>query len=291
MEKIVVAIDPEIDPAGQPALEWAIARAQARPASLELLTVIPSAHGPRGNTLVQSAAPYADDVQRAADLARTRAPASPVSVSVRRGSPARVLMAVSWRADLLVIGSHPTGALAGILRGTIALQVAGRSECPVAVVPSGWEPGGPARVVVGWTDDATADEALEIAAQEAADADTTLTIVNSWGQPFGTDAVPEVVDVLRDLVEAAARRVRASHPALLVEVAFGPTPAVVALVERARDAGLLVVGSHGRGALGSLILGSTSHDVLVNMPSPVLVVPPPGERVTVLPEIPPEDVP
>ena len=289
MEKIVVAIDPETDPAGQPALEWAIARAQARSVSLELLTVIPPRRGPHGDDLVQSAAPYADDVQRAADLARTRAPASPVSVSVRRGSPARVLMAVSWRADLLVIGSHPTGPLAGVLRGTIALQVAGRSECPVVAVPSGWQPGGPAGVVVGWTDDATADEALEIAAQEAADAGTTLTIVNSWGQPFGTEAVPEVVDVLRDLVEAAARRVRASHPGLPVEVAFGPTPAVVALVERAREAGLVVVGSHGRGALGSLILGSTSHDVLVNMPSPVLVVPSPGERITVLPEIAAED--
>jgi len=291
MEKIVVAVDPETDPASQPALEWAIARAQERSASLELLTVIPSRHGPRGADLVTSAAPYADDVQRAADLARTRAPASPVSVSVRRGSPARVLMAVSWRADLLVIGSHPTGPLAGILRGTIALQVAGRSECPVAVVPSGWVPGRTADVVVGWTDDATADEALEIAAQEAADAGTSLTIVNSWGQPFGADASGEVVEVLRDLVHAAARRVRASHPGLPVEVDFGPTPAVVALVERGRGAGLVVVGSHGRGALGSLILGSTSHDVLVNMPAPVLVVPSPGERITVLPEIAPEDEP
>jgi nucleotide-binding universal stress UspA family protein len=49
--------------------------------------------------------------------------------------------------------------------------------------------------------------------------------------------------------------------------------AAPALVAAAATAALLVVGTHGRGAVAGLILGSVSHDVLLNMPCPVIVIP------------------
>lgn len=45
-----------------------------------------------------------------------------------------------------------------------------------------------------------------------------------------------------------------------------------ALLDVADDAGLLVVGSHGRGALRRAVLGSVSHAVLYHAPCPVAVV-------------------
>jgi nucleotide-binding universal stress UspA family protein len=45
-----------------------------------------------------------------------------------------------------------------------------------------------------------------------------------------------------------------------------------ALVEQSVTAQLVVVGSHGRGELGGLILGSVSHAVLYRADCPVAVV-------------------
>ena len=46
------------------------------------------------------------------------------------------------------------------------------------------------------------------------------------------------------------------------------------LVSRAADARLLVVGSHGRGAVRSVLMGSVSHGVLHHASCPVAVVRP-----------------
>jgi nucleotide-binding universal stress UspA family protein len=50
-------------------------------------------------------------------------------------------------------------------------------------------------------------------------------------------------------------------------------PPAQALLERARDADLLVVGHRGRGALGSRVLGSVGLRCVLQAPCPVTVVP------------------
>ena len=47
-----------------------------------------------------------------------------------------------------------------------------------------------------------------------------------------------------------------------------------AILANAHDAELIVVGTHARGALGELVLGSVSHHVVKNSRCPVVVVPP-----------------
>ncbi|MES1212773.1 MAG: universal stress protein, partial [Leifsonia sp.] len=50
-----------------------------------------------------------------------------------------------------------------------------------------------------------------------------------------------------------------------------------ALIQEARRCSLVVVGTHGRGEVGRLLLGSTARDVMHNTATPVCVVPVPDD--------------
>lgn len=61
-----------------------------------------------------------------------------------------------------------------------------------------------------------------------------------------------------------------------------PGPAAAALVDRGKDADLLVVGSHGRGAVADFLLGGVSRQVATHARCPTIIVRAGGEpRVVV----------
>jgi nucleotide-binding universal stress UspA family protein len=89
-----------------------------------------------------------------------------------------------------------------------------------------------------------------------------------------SDVSAEVERALREDAEAqlaACRRTceKAGVPTT-TRVVFKPP--FEAIVEAAKDADLVVMGSRGRGALTGLVLGSLSHRVLGGTRTPVLVV-------------------
>jgi len=53
---------------------------------------------------------------------------------------------------------------------------------------------------------------------------------------------------------------------------YGQAARAIVTVARAHDAGVIVMGSRGRGDLASLLLGSTAHKVIQLSDRPVLVV-------------------
>jgi nucleotide-binding universal stress UspA family protein len=82
---------------------------------------------------------FAADARRWLDKALAELPAdlTPTDVTTRvgRGDPVRVLVGVSRDAELLVLGNHGRGALAGALLGSVALGCAHHARCPVVLVP------------------------------------------------------------------------------------------------------------------------------------------------------------
>jgi len=76
----------------------------------------------------------------------------------------------------------------------------------------------------------------------------------------------------RHVDEAKAELERAGVTA---ETAVSPGGAVPALLQAVEDfsADLIVIGSHGEGALSGAIMGSTAYRILHRSPVPVLVVP------------------
>jgi nucleotide-binding universal stress UspA family protein len=141
-------------------------------------------------------------------------------------------------------------------------------------------------VVVGVDGSGGAAAALHVAAEEAAQRGLPLRIVCAWEPGAGTyvgeafaptadgfvEAEHHAEEVLRTALERMAVGAAIDTEALAVE----GSPAKV-LIEQARDAALLVVGSRGRGAAASLLLGSVSQKLSHHAPCPLVIVPTPDD--------------
>ena len=195
------------------------------------------------------------------------------------GAPAAVLVAESREAALIVLGHRGLGGFAGLLIGSVTLQVSARAHCPVLVTRGEARADGP--IVVGVDGSELSTAAVGYAYEEAARRGASLIVVHAWlyPTPIGPgDILPLVYDP--EALAEESRRVLAEsiagwaerYPDVPVrQRSLRGAPARV-LVEESKDAQLVVVGAHGRGALGGLLLGSVSHAVLHHAHSPLVIV-------------------
>jgi nucleotide-binding universal stress UspA family protein len=263
--------------ASNAALAWAADRARRLRSPLVILHVLDD------RWMSGEALPYIDvlresglDLLRGAvQRVRQAAPDLQVTSELLEGGIGSSLGSYSATMSMLVLGSssHPRGALTDR-----ALQAAATAECPVAVVGAGH--GGGRGVVVGVDGSEESTQAVAFAASEAEALDEELTVVyaftgpNRWikaGLPssrFAAHVLEEEQIVLSETVAG----LRQDHPGLVVhgvlETVLEPAEA---LVRAAADARLLVLGSHGRGSVSRLLLGSTAHGVLSSPPCPAVV--------------------
>jgi nucleotide-binding universal stress UspA family protein len=201
-------------------------------------------------------------------------------------SPAAALVEASEKADFVVTGSRGRGRVAGGLLGSVSYAVTAHARCP-AVVVRGEAPGHPDpdhKVVVGVDDSLPSQRALEVAADIAARSGARLHVVKvghlispeGWAyaesQKGGTRHSRSVTEEAQQTLDNARERVTRAHPdvPLETEVLYGDPGEV--LTDLGASAGLIVVGSRGRGGFAGLLLGSVSHKVIHNAECPVMVV-------------------
>jgi len=195
------------------------------------------------------------------------------------GHTAEELGRRSESATLLVIGTHKLGLVEGMLFGARSLQIVQAAACPVAVIPMG--SGGTGHGVVVGVDGSQASEAaIDFAAAEAARLDQPLDAVHAWHipptwtieyQPDAETLSSVEADETRLLMDSL-ERVRSRYPNLKMTTAVARDYPARVLTKHGKDARLLVVGNRGRTGVKRLFLGSVSHEVLVNIPCPVVVV-------------------
>jgi nucleotide-binding universal stress UspA family protein len=161
--------------------------------------------------------------------------------------------------------------------GSVGYAVSAHAACPAVIVRGeSAEPLG--RVVVAYDGSEQAARAVAFAASAAQGSGAELHIVGAWDVTPMTYGLPsigdinEIAEAVQEGLETARRDVLGAHPELTVttEVARGQAAAEIARISE--GAGLLVVGSRGRGGFRSLILGSVSRRLLSTAPCPVAVV-------------------
>lgn len=207
-----------------------------------------------------------------------------VESEVVRGYPSSVLLEHAADADLLVVGSRGRGGFASLLLGSVSHQCVQHSSMPVAVIPASASLPSANDVVVGVDGSQGARVALRWAVDEAAIRGARLSVVHAWSVPYavplgglGLPPIdPEEVSqqsqrLLHDLTDAALSDAP-GKPADL-ELLSIEEPAARALLQRAEDVGMLVVGSRGSGGFVGLLLGSVSQQCLHHATCAVVVVP------------------
>ena len=138
-------------------------------------------------------------------------------------------------------------------------------------------------IVVGIDGSPESGAALRFAHEEARLRGALLRLVCVWsasgaayaGEVFAPteDAFLEAEHHAEEILRAAVASL-GSAPGIEVEAIVVEGHAVTELVERAAGDDLLVIGSRGRGAAASLVLGSVSQGVAHHARCPVVIVPP-----------------
>ncbi len=205
-----------------------------------------------------------------------------IRTRLETGSATEKLLEESARAAAVVLGSRGAGGFADLLVGSTTLHVASHARCPVIAVPAPDETASARRgVVVGVDGSAVSEPAIRYAFEAAADVDEPLTALHAWydvtrtgsGRMMLLGYDPAAVREEERLVLAESMAGwQEKFPDVEVRHEVALAHPVATLVQRARDARLLVVGCRGHGAVRSIVLGSVSHGVLHHATVPVAVV-------------------
>jgi len=214
-----------------------------------------------------------------AAIARQEAPEVAVGTVLEFGWPAAVLKELSADSTLLVVGSRGIGGFMGLLVGSVSLELAATADCPVAVVRDARPEAGP--VVVGvdagqagstLSDNRQWEESVRNACVLATLTASPLLMVSVQRRQGAWHRAPARPRNPEEVLDDAERTVRRWSPSLDVRTRMLTGTSVAGtLLDAARGASAVVVGTHSRGVLrGSL--GSTAHAVLHHASCPVLVV-------------------
>jgi nucleotide-binding universal stress UspA family protein len=290
MHRILCPTD--FSPASEHAFEHAVALATWYEAALTILhvtsnTIVPfSEVAYIGNPMLMD--PVVLD-QTMSQLAALAAPARKIGLrtdtEVREGKPAAEILDVArdLPADLVVMGTHGRRDFERFVLGSVTETVLRRVSCPVLTVPV-HAPAHPQPMffkrILCATDFSPASEAaVRYAASLAEEADGVLILVHVLDReraarrpPGANGHEPDFECAARMMLRAALPRERREWCSVDEVVVSGkPAPEILRLAQE-REAGLIVMGVHGRGILDLMAFGSVTHEVVREGTCPVLTV-------------------
>jgi nucleotide-binding universal stress UspA family protein len=285
---IVVAVDGS--PASNAAACWAARDAAMRNIPLTVVSVVttPTATYPPV-PYPESLGVWLEDKGRkaAAQAVKIAEDAVPTGrkVAVKSeivfAAPAEALVKMSDEAEMIVVGSSGKGALARRVLGSVSASVVRHAHCPVAVIrdEDALMPDPQHAPVLLGSDGSPASElATEVAFDEASRRGAGLIALHAWSDlPLfelpGMDWEQVFAEESRRFAEALAGW-QERYPDVAVQRVVVCDEPARQLIEKSESAQLVVVGSHGRGGLSRMMLGSVSNKVVHYVRIPVIVARP-----------------
>jgi nucleotide-binding universal stress UspA family protein len=189
-------------------------------------------------------------------------------------SPALALIKMSDQAEMIVVGTSGRGLLARGVLGSVSSTVVRHASCPVAVIRDDELPDPRDPVLVGIDGSPVSELATAIAFDEASRRGVDLIALYAWSdvtaRELELDWVVVEPEAQRSLAESLAGW-QERYPDVTVHRLVVCDRPAKQLVEKSQSAQLVVVGSHGRGGLTGMLLGSVSNAVLHSVRVPVIV--------------------
>jgi nucleotide-binding universal stress UspA family protein len=271
---------------GRAAVVWAAREARRRGLSLRIVHVFEweweASRYAIGYQYVDVPRQVAEAVLAAAlGQARQVAPEIAIDTDALIGHPAARLLEVADAAEIMVLGHRGRGGFAALRLGSVSQRVATHATCPVLVIRGPEAPEGP--IVVGVDDSAAADHVLATAFDAAVVRDCPLLVLRSFLPPIplwlanvraSEVETPEQDAVERTRLDEQLAPWRAKYPDVPVSLLLTHDGAASALIGASHSAQLVVVGSHGHGAVRGALLGSAGLQLLHHAECPVLITRP-----------------
>lgn len=197
------------------------------------------------------------------------------------GRPANALSDLSTSARMIILGHTTTSELQSMFRRSDVVYVANHAVCPVVAWRSeqGFRPPDGRPIVVGVDGTQLSSAAIAEGYRLAAALEAPMLAVHTWVEQstitYGEDsrftdwtdfAAFQEAEMLESMSGWAA-----DYPDVQVEHRVERGKPDMVLLEHSAHAQLLVVGSHGRSAQSSAILGSTSQGLIHHSFCPVAI--------------------
>ncbi|WP_156685543.1 universal stress protein [Mycobacterium sp. Marseille-P9652] len=200
---------------------------------------------------------------------------------LRCSPPVPTLTVMSEEAELVVVGSSGRGAAARLLLGSVSSSVVRSARCPVAVIHDE-DPLMPhpmqAPVLVGIDGSPASELATAIAFDEASRRGVELTALHAWSDVEALELPGLDWAAVKSQAELSLSERLAGwqerYPDVTVHRLVVCDQPARQLIEKSEASQLTVVGSHGRGGVSGMLLGSVSNAVVHSVRMPVIVARP-----------------